>query len=210
MKIEGYIELASGARYPFDQGESFAWNIEDIAHSLGNQCRYTGHCRHFYSVAEHSVLCSLLAEELGLCDPFEALMHDAHESVVGDRASPLKPYTPDYSAIEDVAERDLRARFGLPERITEGCKKVDYIALFIEAYFLIKSKGEGWVDRLNVRVDALKLVKRDGWRVTGMDPVQAKNAFLRRYKELTKDRDMGDPWWVAVDQDTEYQESAGR
>ena len=179
---DGYIELYSGSRFtPGSRGHQ--WKVEDIAHSLGNQCRYTGHCRNFYSVAEHSVLCSLLAEETGLCDPFEALMHDAHESVISDMAAPWKPHLPEFSEAEQKCAEDLRAHFGLPLQTTPGCKRVDYLALFIEARFLIHSKGEGWVDPLNLRPEALKLVER-GWHPGCLEPAQAKQAFLRAFHEL--------------------------
>ncbi len=62
--------------------------IEDIAHSLAYQCRYTGHTRFFYSVAQH---CVLMAENPDLPgDPLKKLLHDAAEAYIGDIASPWK------------------------------------------------------------------------------------------------------------------------
>lgn len=193
------IELFSGARYTPNGAVDLS--IEDIAHSLGNQCRYTGHCRHFYSVAEHSVLCSMLAEELGLCDPFEALMHDAHEAVISDVAAPWKQYLPDLQKAEKVAELDLRSRHNLPLETTEGCKDIDYIALYIEAYYLMKSKGEDFIDPRNLRVDALRLIKRNGWKVAGLEPALAKTAFILRYRDLCPEGRQEQEW--------EHQDKAG-
>lgn len=182
MRTDNYIELASGAHY--SPGRDHDWDIKDVAHALGNQCRYTGHCRHFYSVAEHSVLCSLLAEELELCDPFEALMHDGHESVISDMAAPWKPHLKDFRALERQVEANFRAHFDLPNPVTDGCKRVDWLALFLEAHYLMPSRGEGWVDPLNVRVEALRLALHRGWRVQGLDPQKARSAFLERYRAL--------------------------
>ena len=68
-------------------------NIVDIAHSLAMQCRFTGHTKVFYSVAQHSVLVSKLLERRG-CDHATVLwglMHDAAEAyLVGDVATPVK------------------------------------------------------------------------------------------------------------------------
>lgn len=61
----------------------------DIAHALANKCRYGGHCRFFYSVAQHSVLCAQVAQRAGL-DARWALMHDAAEAYLCDVPRPVK------------------------------------------------------------------------------------------------------------------------
>lgn len=61
--------------------------IDDIAHALANQCRFTGHTKRHYSVAQHSVLIALvLPKDLAL----EGLLHDASEAYLVDLPAPLK------------------------------------------------------------------------------------------------------------------------
>lgn len=62
--------------------------IEDIAHALSNICRYTGHCKQFYSVAEHSIKCCDKGSNW-LCQIW-GLLHDAAEAYISDISSPLK------------------------------------------------------------------------------------------------------------------------
>lgn len=74
-------------------------DIRDIAHGLSNLCRFSGQCRKFYSVAEHSVLVSRLTPpEYAL----GALLHDASEAYgLNDVAGPIKSFFPDYVKAED-------------------------------------------------------------------------------------------------------------
>lgn len=92
--------------------------IEDIAHALGNQCRYSGHTREFYSVAEHSVRVAHILEESG--QPWEivlfGLLHDAAEAYLVDLPRPLKRDSALGAAYIEAEERCLRAvmcHFGL-------------------------------------------------------------------------------------------------
>lgn len=79
----------------------------DIAHALAMQCRFTGHCLSFYSIAHHSLIMSdcIAASERQRMSPDQirrfrllALLHDASEAYVGDISHPLK-YIPAMRAI---------------------------------------------------------------------------------------------------------------
>lgn len=70
-------------------------HIEDIAHSLANECRYGGHTDPHYSVGDHSLRvahrCRELAKERGLDPDFaylHGLVHDFHEAYTKDIPSP--------------------------------------------------------------------------------------------------------------------------
>lgn len=94
--------FTGGVFWPLDPREDEV-RIEDIAHALSLVCRFAGHCRTFYSVAEHSVRVS------DACSPVArpaALLHDAAEAYVGDMVRPLK--TQGEMAVFDRTERRIR------------------------------------------------------------------------------------------------------
>src|SRR5687768_463704 len=111
-----YLQTVSGRWVnPFDPDPS-QLDAGDIARALANQCRFGGHSRVFYSVAQHSVIVADLVEQRGgdAEDAFAALMHDATEAYLGDMPHPLKHRSPLGAAFreaEDHLERALRERF---------------------------------------------------------------------------------------------------
>jgi HD superfamily phosphodiesterase len=116
--------------------------LPDIAHALGNICRFTGHCSRFYSVAEHSINVALVAQaptRLETTVRLAALLHDASEAYLNDVARPLK-YRPEFKFYRD-AEANLQSRIeekylGAPtydHEVHHIVKQADDIMLGIEA-----------------------------------------------------------------------------
>ena len=111
-------------------------DIEDIAHALSMQCRFTGHVREFYSVAQH---CVLVAEHVPPGDRLWALLHDAPEAYLIDLARPVKqsPEMVGYRNAEDRLMRVIAQRFGLGGDIPASVKDADNRMLMTEAHALI-------------------------------------------------------------------------
>lgn len=86
------IRLHSGQI--FDYAKPNTWDscidIDDIANALSKLCRFTGHTREFYSVAEHCINGSYAEELTTSYDRIGFLLHDAHEAYIGDINTPLK------------------------------------------------------------------------------------------------------------------------
>lgn len=84
-----WIQTYSGRRFwPLDPRTEDVC-LDDIAHALSNLCRFTGHVKTFYSVAQHCVLASRAVHpDVAML----ALLHDAAEAYLGDIARPWKRF----------------------------------------------------------------------------------------------------------------------
>ena len=116
---EAWIMTQTGRMFFFENPHPRSIVIEDIAHALSQICRFTGHTKCHYSVAEHCVRVSWLAEtKYGKPYAKEGLLHDASEAYMNDLNGPLKRLIEgDYRRLEGVAEEAIatKSRFSCKE-----------------------------------------------------------------------------------------------
>jgi hypothetical protein len=124
-------------------------DIQDIAHALSMQCRFSGHCRVHYSVAEHSVRVSEYLEDAGASKEvcLWGLLHDASEAYLVDLPRPLKEHTELGRAYRE-AESHLQAvicrRFGLSEKQPAIVHVADDALLATEVRDLMRGDRPYW------------------------------------------------------------------
>lgn len=118
---------------------------EDIAHALACTCRFNGHSREFYSVAQHSIL---VAE---ICGHPWGLLHDAAEAYMGDIIRPLKGglslstahCVERWQSVEDRLLDVIAVRFGVTDLPDENLlADADNQALATEIRDLIDPRAE--------------------------------------------------------------------
>ena len=181
-----YLQTVSGRWVnPFDPDPA-QLDAGDIARALANQCRFGGHSRVFYSVAQHSVIVSELVEQRGgdAEDAFAALMHDATEAYLGDMPHPIKHRSPlgaAFKEAEDQLEAALRAHFRIRPDVPE-IKRADRALLATER-LAFSSDTWHWPELDGVEPLDLEL---EAW-----PPDAAARAFAARYAELDARRRPG-------------------
>ncbi|AYM60601.1 hypothetical protein At1D132_45940 (plasmid) [Agrobacterium fabrum] len=165
--------LASGKWFDLLDPWNSDFSINDIAQGLANICRYSGQCRGFYSVAEHSIHVSNTVEEFKL----EALLHDATEAFLGDITRPLKLLLPRYKEIEATVEDAIFARFGLDATSKAAVKLADLRVLAAEQSQVMPAGADYWaagsgIQKANIRVEFLS-------------PATALDRFMAKFSKLT-------------------------
>lgn len=182
--------------------------IEDIAHALANICRFGGHTREFYSVAQHSVLAAEYIS-MFLAPPtstakrtvqarLHALLHDAPEAYLGDHTRPIKArlLVQVGSGMMSLPIREIenynwweirRALLGvseiMPTWLANAVAEVDLALLRTEAEQLMRFSDEVWQ---SVRgIEPLPIV------IEPAQPREAEAMFLAKWEELRGERGGG-------------------
>lgn len=171
-RIGDWMQTFSGkAFWPLDPRPE-ELDLEDIAHALGNLCRYGGHSKFFYSVAEHSLL--MASKATTLSDARVALMHDATEAYISDVIRPIKKYLDNYAQIEERLWQVIATRYDLPSVIPDSVHALDNGILCDEMQQLFSTPPRPWaIPRTPI-----------GVRIMGISPERATYHFLRRAAEL--------------------------
>jgi hypothetical protein len=174
-----YMNTISGRKFwPLDPRAEDV-DIRDIAHALANLCRFNGHVRKFYSVAQHSVIVSqVVPPEFALY----GLLHDAAEAYIGDMTRPLKhdPKMARFKECDIRLSAVIYQRFGLGHEEPPCVKAADRLVLQDEVrdVALHTERGSGYVHGAGT-----------GRFIHPQCPDEAKHSFIFRFHQLYGIRD---------------------
>ena len=156
--------------------------VEDLAHALANQCRFSGHVRYHYSVAEHCVRVAELLARRRFSPTVQlwGLIHDASEAYLVDLPSPIKRSDHAIGEAYKTIERGLMTaicrRFSLPEDEPAAVRLADADMLATEVRDLMHGERPYWG----------KLEGRPvSERIRPWSPAVAEGEYLRAYQALT-------------------------
>jgi len=166
------IQTFTGQHFDIQYPDFQIIDIRDIAHALSLKCRFNGHCKTFYSVAEHSVRVSMVSIQ---CHKLWALLHDSAEAYLPDIPSPVKFLFPEISVMEFNILNALSMKYNLPPYHQSQIHIPDKILLATEARDLMPHPDtfdcEGCEPLLKT--------------IVPFTPHQAETAFLNAFHLLT-------------------------
>ena len=144
--MEPWIETYTQKKFDILNFSKDDISLLDIAHSLALQCRYNGHCRKFYSVAEHSCLIADHAFNIhGKQTALYALLHDASEAYVCDLPRPIKPQLKEYYVIEHRIQEAIEEKYigKIPPEVRACIKNLDQ-RILLDEKALLMGKNLDW------------------------------------------------------------------
>ena len=173
------IRTYTGRHFDILNPDPLDVHIKDIAHALSLLCRFCGHVREFYSVAQHSVLVS---QRVSPQHAFWGLLHDASEAYVADLSRPLKhaPEMSRYRTTEKHVMTAIAERLGLSMPEPPEVKLVDRRMCATEMRDLMGAVYDWGVGQEPFPGEIIP------W-----SPEKAEAEFARRYYELRFNKHMG-------------------
>lgn len=153
-----FIRMADGTDLSLRYTQPATLSLDAIAHQLAQINRFHGAACRPYSVAEHSLLVLEIVERefphIGVHGRFAALMHDAHECITNDMATPCKAEIgTEWERFEDRYKRLVRYRFNFSTAAVahhEIIHQADLIAQATEREQLLPPGGLPWPSLVHI------------------------------------------------------------
>lgn len=170
----------------FDYTDPWAHSpsIVQAVAGISKICRFGGHTAEFYSVAQHCVFVSVLAEKAG--GAWSGLAHDLAEAYYGDFPSPLKTFIrqscPMLSARMNTIDSVVEDAFLFDPRL-DSVKKADTVALVTERRDLMPKVGPENLDLLDAWKPFERIVPSD-YIMVPLSPLASEKSWWRRYYQL--------------------------
>lgn len=163
-------------------------DIEVIAHSLSLQCRYMGHVKHHYSVAQHCIyVCDCIIKEnrVDCREALAGLLHDASEAYLHDLVRAIKVGLLDegsqWNKLEAKIQKQIFLKYGLHnhQQYHKQIKKWDNRVLRSEIDELIPQACPEFRQMIaDIEPAGVVIEKLAPWQVEPM--------FLERFHRLCK------------------------
>jgi len=168
-----WITTCTGKKFHYLDPKQEEICIEDIAHALALTCRFGGHCKMFYSVAEHSIRVADIVDYKKL--KLSALLHDAHEAYLHDVPRPIKHDMPQYKVMADAIQKVIMNKFSCQyNEVNQHIKYADDVMLATEAKTLLVNMND-W----STLPKPLKTFKPINWK-------NAERKFIKKFIEYSR------------------------
>lgn len=175
-----WIQTYTGKVFPIFNPKPDDIDIRDIAHALSNLCRFGGHCKVYYSVAQHSI--EAAKEMMIRYPPIQpihryGLLHDAAEAYLVDLPHPIKRRIDLYQEVEAKLMESISTRFDMkyPPDIAMSYRErmidVDNVLLATERNAIMEKCPRKWKS-----LDGVKTIER--WLGPWLLPQEAEQKFL--------------------------------
>lgn len=152
-----WVQTFTGRSFDLAHPRAEDVRAADLAHALAYSCRFGGHTRAHYSVAQHSILVAALVwHRTG--DEWArlvALLHDAHEAYTGDIKQPVKALLEDFAGrsivrmLEAPIDAAIRAWAGVnpvvPLELVGQVKRADAEILLWERDRFLGASPKPWI-----------------------------------------------------------------
>lgn len=162
-------------------------DINDIANSLAMKCRFNGHCTHFVSIAEHSVMVyNVLKMNFNVTDNvilLQGLLHDAGEAYLCDVPKPIKSSLMGFVELENDILDVVMGKYGVATKngeLPEVVHAADRLSGIYEYSQNMERDNEG-----ELGFDLVKTKDIPSWGLLPFwKPGTAKKEFTQAFQEL--------------------------